>query len=250
MFDAMFGRSRIPRVHHHSMVPKSYLVSTLVVVAVLTGLLVKVWFFPAVDEKDPYVSQIRKLEQERDTQERIIGVLRKQNKALLRDYTKMGHLQEIDMEALSKVQDQLKADQNERLKMEEELIFLRGMVASKLGKGVLHLQRLRLESGEDDNSYLYAFTVSKVLKNPEYIEGSVYVTITGYKNGKKSSLPLNKVSKEELSKLKMRFKHFQNMEGEFLIPSGFKPSGVTIEVRPEGDKFKPIKKSFKWVVTG
>ena len=250
MFDAMFGRSRIPRVHHHSMVPKSYLVSAVIVATILAGLLVKVWFFPAVDEKDPYVSQIRVLEQEKDRQERIIGVLRKQNKALQRDYTKMGHLQEIDKEALSKVQDQLKIDQSESLKMEEELIFLRGMVSSKLGKGVLHLQRMRLEAGKDENSFLYAFTVSKVLKNPGYIEGSVYITLTGVQKGNKISLPLKQVSREELDKIKMRFKHFQSMEGEFLIPSGFKPSGVTIEVRPEGDKFKPIKKSFKWVITG
>ncbi len=250
MLDALFGRSRVPRIHHHSMVPKSYLVSAVVVAVVLAGLLVKIWFFPAVDEKNPYVSQIRELEQEVDRQERIIGVLRKHNKDLKQDYTKMSHLREIDQEALARIQDQLKSDQNERLKMEEELLFLRGMVSSKLGKGVLHLQRLRLEPGDDENSYRYAFTVSKVLKNPEYIEGSVYISLTGKQKGKELSLSLKQVSRDEQEELKMRFKHFQNMEGEFLIPSGFQPSGVTIEVKPEGDKFKPIKKSFKWVVTG
>ncbi len=250
MFDALFGRNRMPRIHHHSMVPKSYLVSAVVVAVILAGLLVKILFFPSLDEKNPYVSQIRELEKEVDRQERIIGVLRKHNKDLKQDYTKMVHLREIDQEALSKVQDQLKIDQNERLKMEEELIFLRGMVSSKLGKGVLHLQRLRLEPGEGENSYRYAFTVSKVLKNPEYIEGSVYLSLSGEQKGKKRSLSLKQVSRDEQDKLKMRFKHFQNIEGELLIPSGFKPSGVTIEVKPEGDKFKPIKKSFKWVVTG
>ncbi len=250
MFDAMFGRSRVPRIHHESMVPRRYLVGALILTAVLAGLLVKIWFFPTLDEKDPYVSQIRELEEKIDRQERIIGVLRKHNKDLKQEHTRMVHLREIDQETLSKLQDQLKTDQNERLKMEEELLFLRGMVSSKLGKGVLHLQRLRLESGKDENSYSYAFTVSKVLKNPEVIEGSVYVTLTGELKGNKHSLPLKQVSKDEQDDIKMRFKHFQNIEGEFILPSGFKPSGVTIEVKPEGDKFKPIKKSFKWVVTG
>ncbi len=250
MFDAIFGRSRIPRIHHQSMVPRGYLVTAVVFVVILLGLLVKILFFPTLDEKDPYVSQIRELEEKIDRQDRIIGVLRKQNRDLQDDYTKMEHLREIDQEALSKVQDQLKADQNERLKMEEELLFLRGMVSSKLGKGVLHLQRLRLESGKEENSYLYTFTVSKVLKNPEYIEGSVHITLAGEQKGRKRSLSLDQVSKDEQDKIKMRFKHFQNIEGEFLLPSGFKPSGVTIEVKPDGDKFKPIKKSFKWVVTG
>jgi hypothetical protein len=160
MFDAMFGRSRMPRVHHQSMVPKGYLISAVVLVIILLGLLVKVWFFPPVDEKDPFVSQIREMEQTIDRQERLIGVLRKKNKEMQETYTKMGHLREIDQESLSKLQDQLKADQDERLKMEEELVFLRGMVSSKLGKGVLHLQRLRLQPGKSENSFQYSFTVS------------------------------------------------------------------------------------------
>ncbi len=249
MLDAMFGRSRMPRIHHESMVPKGYLVIAVILVVILLGLLVKTWFFPAVDEKDPFVSQIRELEQTRDRQERLIGVLRKKNKGLQESYTKMGHLREIDLETLSKVQDQLKADQNERLKMEEELVFLRGMVSSKLGKGVLHLQRLRLQPGKGENSFSYSFTISKVSKNPEYLEGSVYITLAGEQGGKKRTLPLKQVSGDEQGKIRMRFKHFQNIEGEFLLPSSFKPSGVTIEVKPEGDKFKPIKKRFKWVVS-
>jgi hypothetical protein len=164
-------------------------------------------------------------------------------------YTKMGHLREIDQESLSKLQDQLKADQDERLKMEEELVFLRGMVSSKLGKGVLHLQRLRLQPGKSENSFQYSFTVSKVIKNPEYLEGFVYVKLFGEQDGKKRSLSLKQVTGDDLDKIKMRFKHFQNIDGEFLLPSGFKPSGVTIEVKPEGEKFKPVKKRFKWVVS-
>ncbi len=250
MFDALFGRSRIPRIHHQSMVPRSYLVVAVLSVVVLIGLLVKIWFFPAVDEKDPFVSQIREMEQTIDRQERLIGVLKKKHRELQENYTKMEHLREIDQATLSKVQDQVKVDQNERMKMEEELLFLRGMVSSKLGKGVLHLQRLRLEPGKEENSYLYTFTVSKVIKDPGYIEGSVQITLTGEQKGKKSSLSLDQVSRGDQDRLKMRFKHFQNMEGEFLLPSGFKPSGVTIEVKPEGDKFQPVTKSFKWVVTG
>jgi hypothetical protein len=123
------------------------------------------------------------------------------------------------------------------------------MVSSKLGKGILHLQRLRLQPGKGENSVQYAFTVSKVIKNPEYLAGFVYVSISGEKDGEKRTLSLKQVSGDKQDKIKMRFKHFQNIEGEFLLPSGFKPSGVTIEVKPEGEKFKPVKKRFRWVVS-
>lgn len=249
MFKALFGRSRIPRVHHHAMVPKGYLVTAVIVAVISLALLVKVWFFPPADEEDPYVMQIREMEQTIDRQERLIGVLKKQNRAVQESYTKMGHLRDIDQESLSRLQDQLKADQNERLKIEEELAFLRGMVSSRLGKGVLHIQRLRLQPGESENHFSYAFTVSKVLKNSEYLNGFVNISLSGKLDGKKRTLPLEQVSEETTGKIKMRFKHFQNIEGKLLLPSGFKPSGVTIEVRPEGDEFKSIKKSYKWVLT-
>ena len=249
MFSSVFGRSRIPKVHHQSMVPKGYLVTAVIVVLILLTLLVKIWFFPPADEKDPYVIQIREMEQTIDRQERLIGVLKKQNRAVQDSYTKMRHLREIDQESLSKLQDQLKAGQNERLKIEEELAFLRGMVSSKLGKGVLRLQQLQLKPGEAENQFHYAFTVSKVIKNSDYLDGFVYLTLSGELNGKKRALPLKQASEDEQEKIKMRFKHFQNIEGKLLLPSGFKPSGVTIEVKPEGDEFKAIKKSYKWVLT-
>ena len=249
MFNAVFGRSRIPRVHHQSMVPKSYLVTAVISAFVLLALLVKVWFFPPADEKDPYVIKIREMEETIDRQERLIGVLKKQNRAVQDNYTKMGHLREIDQESLSRLQDQLKAGQNERLKIEEELAFLRGMVSSKLGKGVLQIQGVQLKPEEDGNRFQYAFTVSKVIKNSEYLEGFVYLSLSGELNGKKHALSLEQATEDGQGKIKMRFKHFQNIEGGLLLPSGFKPSGVTIEVRPEGDEFKSIKKSYKWVLT-
>ncbi len=249
MFKAVFGRSRIPQVHHHAMVPRGYLVAAVACALILLVLLVKIWFFPPADDKDPYVKQIREMEQTINRQERLIGVLKKQNKAVQENYTRMGHLKEIDQESLSKLQDQLKADQNERLKIEEELAFLRGMVSSKLGKGVLQIQRLRLQPGESENHFLYAFTVSKVLKNSEYLDGFVNISLSGELNGKKHILPLEQASEDKKEKIKIRFKHFQNIEGEFMLPSGFKPYGVTIVVRPEGDEFKSIEKSYKWMLT-
>lgn len=251
MIDAKFGkRRRMPTISHHPMVPRYYLVIAVIIIVVLGGLSALLWFGPPVDEKDPFVSQIRTLKKKIDRQGDLIGVLMKKNDDLQQSATKMQHLREIDQETIARVQDQLKADQSERLKMEEELVFLRGMVSSKLGKGELHLQRLRLEPGNDEHSFSYAFTISKVIKNSDYVEGSVYVAISGEQDGKKLTLPLEKVSSDKLDQLKIRFRYFQNIEGEFVIPSGFKPSGVTIEVKPDDDKFKPVSKRFGWVVAG
>jgi hypothetical protein len=249
MFDAIFGRSRIPRVHHQSMVPRAYLVVAVISALILLALLVKVWFFPSEDEKDPYVIQIREMEQAIERQERLIGVLKKENRELQQRYTKMEHLRGIDQESLSNLYDQLKADQNERLKVEKELAFRKGMVSSDPEKVVLQLQKLRLQPGKEENSFQYAFTVNRALKGTEYLEGFAYLTLTGEQEGKKRSIPFKQVNVDKKDKIKLRFKHFQSIEGEMQLPSGFKPSGVTIEVRPVNGKIKSVKKSYKWVLS-
>ncbi len=250
MISAMFGRNQMPRVSHRPMVPSYYLGIAVVIIAVLVGLLVMLWIPPSEDGASSISSQIKKLQQEIEGQSRVINSLNEEKVGLLQRVTKLKHMGQIDRESLSRVQDELKNDQNERLKMEEELVFLRSIVSSKSGNSILHLQRIKLQRGQRDNSFLFSFTVSKVLRAPEFIEGHVALVLTGEQDGVKLTLPLKQVTREKQDNMKMRFKHFQNMEVEFLLPGRFKPSGVTIEVKPTGKKFAPVKKNFEWVVMG
>ncbi|MEJ2529747.1 MAG: hypothetical protein P8Z39_06650 [Gammaproteobacteria bacterium] len=179
-----------------------------------------------------------------------INLLEKERNDLRRELTMVKQAAEIDRESMSSVREKIKQFQDERLKMEEELVFLRGMVSAKSGRGILRLQRLRLQPGEAENSFLYSFTVTKVLKDQGYVEGAVFLTLSGEQDGKKRTFSLKELTKDKKNSLKMRFKYFQNVEGELLLPGRFRPSSVTIEVKPDGKKFAPVKKRFEWVVIG
>jgi Family of unknown function (DUF6776) len=223
-----------------------YLLGFIVIaLVVLVALIVLYW--PTQDKGTPE-SQIESLQQKIERQSEVIETLTKEKTDLLQRIAKQQQLSQIDRESQSRVQEELKNYQNERLKMEEELVFLRSMVSSKSGSSVLRIQRLRLLPGKKESSFVYTFTVSKVLKDSEYIDGKVYLELTGEQDGKRRTLPLKELTMDKKNSLKMRFKYFQNIEGELLLPSRFVPSGVTIEVKPDGKKFVPIKKSFEWVV--
>ncbi len=230
------------------MLPGVVLGLIAIVVLGLVGLTVMHWYpVPTAEEVatvQPDVElQWRKIERQGE----VIDQLNQERAQLLQRIAKLERISQIDQESVSRVQDELKSDQNARLKLEEELLFLRSIVSAESDNRALHLQRLRLQPGTSENSVLYAFTVSKVLRNPEYIEGLVFLTLSGEQDGVKRSFSLKQVSGGKQSSLKLRFKHFQNVEGEFLLPGGFKPSGVTIEVKPEGKKFSPVKKKFEWL---
>ncbi len=250
MIDTMFGRRHTPKISHRSRLP-GYILGLVVIAAIGFAGLALMCREPApTSEKDTAVAQVEPLQQKIQRQSGVIDKLNQQRAELLQRVVRLERMSQIDRESVSRVQDQLKSDQGERLKLEEELMFLRSVVASKSENGVLHLQRLRLQPGKSENSVFYTFAVSKVLRAPEYIEGLVYLSLSGKQDGAKRTLSLGQVTRNKQDSLKLRFKHFQSVEGEFLLPDGFKPSGVTIEVKPKGKKFSPVKKSFKWVVQG
>ena len=68
----------------------------------------------------------------------------------------------------------------------------------------------------------------------------------GVKNGVQVQLSLKEVSGGALDKLKLRFKYFQNNEGEIVFPEGFLPSRVLVEVVPSGKGATRLKKTFDW----
>jgi len=242
----MFGRRQTPKISNKSMLPSVVLIA--IVVLGSAGFAVMHWYNVPTPEKVVIVPpDVESLRQEIERQGRVIDQLNQERGQLLQRIAKLERISQIDQESVSRVQDELKSDKNERLKLEEELLFLRSIVSAESDNKALHLQRLRLQPGTSENSVLYAFTVSKVLRNPEYIDGLAFLTLSGEQDGVKRSFSLNQVSGGRKSSLKLRFKHFQNVEGEFLLPGGFKPSGVTIEVKPEGNKFSPIKKKFEWL---
>jgi hypothetical protein len=241
----MFRRNHTPRISHKSALPGYVLAIIALILAVAVALAVLYWPVEDVNSQD---AKIESLQQEIERQAEVIETLTTENTDLLQRIAKQEQLGQIDREAQLRVQDELKNYQDERLKMEEELVFLRNMVSSKSGGSILRLQRLRLQSGKAKNSFLYSFTVSKVSKDLKYVEGAVFLTLTGKQDGKKRTFSLKALAKDKKNSLKMRFKYFQNVEGELILPGGFRPSSVTIEIKPDGNKFAPVKKSFEWVV--
>jgi len=61
-------------------------------------------------------------------------------------------------------------------------------------------------------------------------------------------LPLREITEGNTEKVKMRFKHFQEVEGVIQLPEGFTPLKVIIEIKPSNKKLPELKRRFDWVV--
>ena len=177
---------------------------------------------------------------------RRIETLENERNALRRELKMVKQAAEIDRESIISIRDQIKQFQDERLKLEEELAFLRGIVSTDNKKQGLRVQNFKLEPGLESGQYIYKFSVSQVINSGIVAKGSIGLSILGLQQGQSKKLNLSQVSSEKLDKIKMRFRYFQNVEGKLKIPEGFEPASIEVEVKPSSKKLQPVKESYNW----
>ena len=175
-----------------------------------------------------------------------IETLEEERNALRRELAMVKQAAEIDRESIVSIRDQIKQYQDERLKMEEELAFLRGIVSTNNKKQALRVQNFKLEPGLEEGQYIYRFSVSQVINSGTVAKGVIELNVEGLQNGRSTRLSLAQVSEEKLDKIKMRFRFFQNVEGKLQLPKDFEPASIEIDVKPSGGKLEPVKESFNW----
>ena len=172
--------------------------------------------------------------------------LKQERNELRRELAMVKQAAEVDREALIAVRDQIKKLQDERLKVEEELTFLRGIVSTSSKKQVIRVQNFKLEPALETQQYSYKFTVSQVINSGSVVKGKIDLAVTGLQGGKAKLLKLEAVSDENLSSHKMRFRYYQNVEGKLHLPAGFKPATIKIDVIPSSSKLKSVSESYNW----
>lgn len=177
---------------------------------------------------------------------RQIKALEEERNALRRELTMVKQAAEIDRESIISIRNQIKQFQSERLKMEEELAFLRGIVSTSNKKHALRVQNFKLEPGLESRQYIYRFSVSQVINSGIVAKGVIELSIEGLQNGRSTRLSLAQVSQEQQDQIKMRFRYYQNVEGKLRLPDGFEPATIEINVKPSGSKLEAVKESFDW----
>ena len=153
---------------------------------------------------------------------------------------------QIEGDAARTVQDDLVAMQAERAELKKEVEFLRGLVAES--SGPLYIRDFRLEAGEGERQFRYQLTVAQLLENVKATRGSLKLLVSGKMDDQDKQLKMAEVDQEERSSVALKFRHFQDVAGVMLLPAGFQPETLTIEISPKSKKLKQLTRVFDWAV--
>jgi hypothetical protein len=74
------------------------------------------------------------------------------------------------------------------------------------------------------------------------------VGVEGQRGGRTVRLDLREVTAQRVAQLPYRFQYFENIEVEIVLPNGFSPERVVVDVRPAGRNVPPAAQTVLWSI--
>ncbi|MCI0401763.1 MAG: hypothetical protein L0Y67_00805 [Gammaproteobacteria bacterium] len=153
---------------------------------------------------------------------------------------------EVEKRAGNDVQETLKLLQDEIFDLREELSFYQGIViATGTAKG-LTVQGLYLEPLGQEQHYRYKLVLTHVAKSDRVAEGMVDMVVEGDLGGVSKRFRLQEIADHTPVDLSFRFKYFHKLEGAMVLPAGFQPRRVFVELHPKDKTQSKVERVFDW----
>lgn len=187
-----------------------------------------------ISEEQQYQAEIEGLE------DQIVAL--KQEIALLDTQGK------VEQEAYQVVEANL-ADLEQKIQEQSDAIaFYRGIVSPKDGGRGLRVQDLRLTHGKGDRHYNVRLVLVQVMQHDRSVKGEVDFSLEGAQNGVATTYKLEQLLPEDTnSSWPFAFRYFQDFDRELVLPDGFVPEKINIEVVSRTKSIASVKQSFDWL---
>lgn len=155
----------------------------------------------------------------------------------------------IGEQASEKIHASLVERETRIAELQQEISFYRGLMAPADGSEGVSIGRFSITETGDSRRYQYKLLVQQSSARHNQVNGRVVFTIVGSEDGEPRSYPLSALSGQvEGEYIPLRFKYFQNIEGELQLPEGFEPQGVELSLKSSGRNGFNIEQRYGWLV--
>lgn len=154
---------------------------------------------------------------------------------------------EVDRRSTEGLRQNLVDLRNQIATLQEEVAFYKGIMAPSTRKQDLRIQKLDIEPTLEARRYRYKVVITQVGTNQRFVSGLAGVTIVGVLNGAQKVYGLRDVSDDVQDYgIKYRFRYFQEIEGDLVLPEGFIAESVEVVLQTNGSKANRVEQSFPW----
>lgn len=156
---------------------------------------------------------------------------------------------EVDKSALEVVRNEVIQLKENMAQLEEENQFYRNLMAPSDNQRGLTIGAFEISQTDAPRTYRYKAVMQQLATQHNVLNGTLTFNVIGRMDGVLKVFSLNELTNDrESAKIKLRFKYFQNIEGELVLPAGFEPERIELEARSTGSKAVTVEKRFGWLV--
>ena len=155
---------------------------------------------------------------------------------------------EIDREAYNVVETNLTDLQRKIQEQQDAIAFYRGIVSPKDGGRGLRVQDLKLTRGKDERHYNIRLVLVQVMQHDRSVKGEVDFSLEGAQDGVATTYKLEQLLPEDgNSSWPFAFRYFQDFDRELILPDGFMPEKINVEVVSRTKSIASVTESYDWV---
>ena len=153
---------------------------------------------------------------------------------------------EVSRVANQELQETLAERDEEIAALRADVGFYERLVGGSAQRQGLAVHSLTL-APTGDGAWRYTLTLTQNLKKASVSKGEITLTVDGVRDGKLSSLPWSElVQAAKAEPQTFEFKYFQQLEGSVMLPQGFTPHRVRVQLQFGGRESEQV---FPWQAT-
>lgn len=152
---------------------------------------------------------------------------------------------EIDDKANEEVRLTIESLQEQIAQLNEEINFYKGIMVPNAADKGLRIERLDVSSNVPGR-VRYSLLLTQVVDKHDYVQGGVQISLVGQEAGLEKRFNLSELDLDKEDSVRFRFRYFQNIDGELMLPEGFEPREVMIVAESSGVNAQRLEKSFNW----
>lgn len=156
----------------------------------------------------------------------------------------------VDRIAYKDVEKNLLTLQAKIQEQRDAIAFYRGIVSPTDGNSGLRVQDLKLTRGKAEREFNVRIVLVQAMKHDRKVSGDVNLSVEGSQDGVETSYTFAQlIAAGEEKRWVYSFRYFQNFDRQLVLPDGFTPERIKIEVHSRTRSISSIEESFDWVTS-
>jgi hypothetical protein len=157
---------------------------------------------------------------------------------------------EVDRASYKEVEASLTQLQAKIQEQRDAIAFYRGIVSPSDGNSGLRVQDLKLTRGKAEREFNLRLVLVQAMKHDRKVSGNVSLSVVGSQDGAETTYGLAQLLPDEADRVwAFSFRYFQDFERRLVLPDGFTPERITVEVRSKTRSISSIEESFDWATS-